>query len=197
MAITKADLLLAVNDNLEREETNIDRQINRALFKISNAALFLYDASYTDTIDEDTSFITLPDYYKQLDQIRLQDPTTEKYSPPLREISYQDILSSANVFSIPTQFAKTGDKIFFYPKPTTEYTVQLDYFKIHPPTPDSILFDDRFQIVMESAATYEVAFKYGLKEQIQMWGQRYADDLNDVRKYALSPTYTTSFNTLI
>lgn len=199
MAILKAQLLTAVNKALEREETDIDYEINRVLFKVSNSALFLADVDDSQTIDEDLNRVDVPSYYKQLDQIRIQNPTTLNFTSPLTEISYQDYLnvSALRQRGIPTQFAVSNHQIYFYPKPLIELIVRIDYFQIHPPTPDDIIFDDRFLNVLQSGSIYEVSFSFGLKEQIKMWGQRYADDLNDVRKYSFSPTYITSFNTLL
>jgi len=196
MSITKADLLLAVNGNLERDETDIDRQINRVLFKVSNHKTFLADIKTTDTIDSDTVVINVPDFFKKLDNIRLLDTDNNVFSNYLDHISYTEYLGAqfASHRSIPNQYSLFNRQIYFFPVPSKEFTVHISYFKIHPPTPDSISFDDRFLNVMESGSTYEVAYNRGVESQIQLWGQRYADDLRDVEKYALSPTQNTRFN---
>ena len=196
MAITKADILEAVNDNLEREETTIDRQIKRVLFKVSTAGNFLAAIKSTDTIDEDTTIIDYPTDFKTLDNIRLEDEENERFTNYLTNISYTEYLSAlfANSKSVPNEFAIWNKQIYFFPTPSKEFTVHLSYFKIHPADPDNIEFEDRFQSVMESGTTYEVARRFGLTEQVNMWGSMYADDLNDVIKYQMKPIYTTKFS---
>lgn len=194
MAITKSQLLDAVNNALEREETDIDSQISRVLFKISNKANFLADIDSTKTIDPDNPTMDFPDYYKTMDNIKLID-SNGNFTNALSQLSYSEFLNSLTLrrSSVPNKYAIYNRQIYFSPLPISEYTVELSYFKIHPPTPDDILFDDRFLSVMESGSVYEVAFKFGLKEQISMWQQRYADDLNDIMGYQMNPIYTTEF----
>lgn len=187
MAIVKADLLDAVNDNLERNETNIDRQIKRALLRISNSNTFLANIDTSNTIDSDTNVIDVPDNFKKLQNIRLQNVSSELYSNWLNRITYQEYLTTypINISSVSTQFALYNNRqIYFLPFSDQEYTVEISYFSIHPPTPDDIIFDDRFLSVLESACTFEVALKFNMTDEIRIWSQVYGQDLKDVNKYA-------------
>jgi hypothetical protein len=195
MAITKSQLLTAVNGNLEREEEDIDAQINRVLFKVSNKDIFLSKIDDSNTIDNTTTTVTLPSDFKRLNTIILVDDNRAVRTDSLIEISYEEYLSAnfRNNLSTPYQYAVNNRTLHFFPIPPVEYKVEINYFYIHAPTPDSIEFDDRFLSVLESGATYETAFKFGLTQQIQMWGQRYADDLNDISNYAIKPIKTVQF----
>jgi hypothetical protein len=195
MAITKQQLLDAVNSALERDETNIDAQIKRVLFKVSNKDNFLSGVDDTNTIDSDNTTAPLPDGFKKMNNIILVDETRNVRTDALIKISYDAYLSARfrNNLSTPYQYAIKDKTIYFFPTPPVEYKVEISYFKIHPADPDNIEFDDRFLSVLESGSILEVAYRYGLKEQISVWTGRYADDLNDIADYATKPIKTVQF----
>lgn len=195
MAITKAELLTSVNNALEREETDIDNQIKRVLFKVSQSDNFLAAIKSTDTIDSNTTSLDVPDDIKKMNNIRLFDDTNSIFTDYLTEISYNEYLSAQflQAGGTPNQYAIFNKVIYFTPTPIIEHTVHISYFKIHPDDPDNIEFDDRFRNVLESGTIVEVAYKYGLTEQIGLWGSRYGDDLDDISRYAQSPIIKTQW----
>lgn len=195
MAITKSQILTFVNKALERDETDIDLELNRVLFDISTAGNFLADIDTSNTIDDSDSIIDYPTNWKALDNIRLLDGNG-RFTDYLDEISYNEYLSSQflNMKSQPTAFAVWNEQILFTPIAPEEYTVYLSYFKIHPATPDSIQFDDRFLSVLQSGVTFEVASSYGLTDQISLWSARYNADMRKIKNYQLKPIYKTNFS---
>lgn len=196
MSITNAQILTAVNDNLEREETDIDRELKRVLFKVSNAGNFLSGTDTSQTIDSTTTTASYPDCYRAINYIRLMDTGTSEIFQPLDVMSWSEYLNAVvhAGSSAPAYYSIWNNTFYFLPAPGTEYQVQIYYFKIHEPDPDTIEFDDRFLSVLESGTTYEVASTYGLVEQMQIWGARYADDLKEVMKYSMSPIKTVKFS---
>lgn len=193
MAILKAELLVSVNNALEREETDIDSQIKRVLFKISNSDNFLAAIKSSDTIDSDNVVVDVPDLIKKILNIRLFDATNSLFTNYLTEITYEEYTSTrfSQALNTSLEYAILNKQIYFTPTPATEFEVHIAYSKIHNDDPDNIEFDDRFRNVLESGAITEVAYKYGLKEQIAIWGPRYGDDLDGISRYAQSPVTKT------
>lgn len=196
MAILKAQLLTSVKDALERQdEGNIDSQIRRVLQKVSARGDFLADIKDTDLIDPDIISIDVPDYFKKIKNITLENTVTGYMSPALVQIPFQDYVNAAvrTGLSLPTMFAIDNRVIYFLPQASTEYKVIINYFKYHPNDVDDIEFDDRFLNVLESGSVFEVARKYGLTEQINLWKQSYDEDLRTAMSYSMSPTYFVPF----
>jgi len=196
MAITKAGLLVLCNNNLERSETDIDNAIKRVIGKINGKGNFLVETKNTDTISSTSTTVAYPTGFKSLNYIRLQR-SNNSVTPYLIKKSYGEYLNalSNGVGGTPDSYTGWNSNFYFYPVPSDDFTVEITYFKNHPQDADTIEYDEtKFSTVMESGVTFEVANRYGLTDQINLWGQRYADDLRDVKQFNINPVYNTQWS---
>lgn len=171
MAISASEILTAVNNNLERTETNIDTEIRAALKLLSSIGDFL-EHKTTDTLSAGTTSINYPTDYKRLQALRLNDGSTD--GMPLIPITQGEYFARvANKTSAdraePTHYAEFYRK--FWPAPISDgnYTATLWFWRYHPDSVSTIYFTDEFEPVIFSLATFYTAAKFGVEEYMAKW----------------------------
>jgi len=182
MAITKAEPLAFVNDNLNRSETaaKLAVPLQTCLNDLSNIN-FLTDEDTAQTLVTGTETLDYPTLYKQLEQIILNDGSVDL--APLKPLpggyqEYRELMRSSNAGtrSNPTHYAEYGKKFYLYPVPGNSYTVTIKFYKYHDNDVDTIEFTDEFRNAVNFGAAFYVAMKYKLHDYISLWGSNYANE---------------------
>lgn len=202
MAITSADILEAVNENLRRTETDIDAQLINALKRISAFGNFLFDIE-TQTLSEGDNTLSFPEDYKTLQYIRLtstdSDPSVGSevdkknrlfligFSDYLNRIGFNECKGT------PTQYAVFNDTIRLYPLADGEYNAELYYSKFHPRS-TTILFDEEFRETIEALTTYNFAKKIGESKSISLWAAVSSNLLNTHKDKEKVPIRITRYS---
>jgi hypothetical protein len=181
MAITKANILTFVNDQLSRSETDIDNQI----VSVINDLRFLdvLEAQDTDqTLSDGSTYFEEPTGFKSPISIVLNDGSYDL--EPLLPMpgGYKGYKAEMENFttgdeSEPKYYARFNGKIYVFPTADQDYTITLDFYKKHALTPDSISFDDDFTNCLKFGATYYTALKYGLTRYIAIWQPVYRNEI--------------------
>jgi hypothetical protein len=154
MAITKAELVTALNTDLNRSETTTTaaRAIRRALEHLSGLKLWkdLHTSGTAAIVAGNTSFAA-PTGLRVVDAIVLSDGTYD--SLPMEPIAWRDLLTDregSQSQSEPTHYIYRGRTIEFGPQADASYTATVRYWRSHPDQ-DAILFGDAFKTALEYA----------------------------------------------
>jgi hypothetical protein len=183
MSITSSEILAAVNNNLHRSETDIDEQIRAALKVLSGAGNFLAAEDGSQTLSLADTYLDEPADYKALEAIVLNDGTND--GEPLSEITFGEYLgrkedeSSAD-YDEPLEYAHFNNRFYVEPAADGSYTATIYYYRYHPDSITTILFDDQWRDAIYSLTSYLVAKKFGLSRYIEIYGG------NDVGALALA-----------
>lgn len=165
MAITKGNIVTALNDELATSESasalsaNMIRRIRAALRWLSEQGDFKCLHHYATAglaVSEDS--VNYPDNLRIIDSIVVNDGTYD--SRPLEKFSddfagyllEKEDLTSAG-YSEPKRYAERGNKIYFAPAADKAYTVKIWFYRYHPADIDTILFGDEFTEAINSAVT--------------------------------------------
>ena len=181
MAITKADILIFVNDQLSRSETDIDNQIKSVIIDLR--FLSILEAQSTDlTLSDGSKNFDQPSYFKDPISITLNDGSNDL--APLLPFpggykGYMDEMRgpASGSESTPRYYARFNGNIYVYPTADQAYTITLDYYKKHDLDADDIEFDDDFTNCFNFGATYYTAMKRGLSRYIAIWEGPYRSQI--------------------
>ncbi len=170
MTITAAQILAKVNNNLNRNETDIDNQIKEILQDLAMRGDFLQN-NYSITATDSTASTEAPSLMKREISVRIANG---EYITPITYRQYQ--LNIENLESLtegePTNYAFFMDYFYWWPIPDTGYAVSVDCYVFHAES-TTVAFDDRFRAAIYAGATMAVARDLkGLEEQ----QKRYHDD---------------------
>jgi len=173
MSISKAEILAAVNANLNRTETDIDVQIKAALKLLSGAVDVLMDIDVSQSLVAGSASIAYPTDHKKVKSIVLNDGTID--GEPLEEITYEKYLRkmrgrTASDYNEPEFYAEFNRKFYLYPVVDASYTPKISYFKYHTDTLTTILFSDEWRCPIYDLATYFTAKKFKLTSYLEIYG---------------------------
>lgn len=179
MAITAAQILVFVNNQLERSETSVDEEIIQVLNELSDAGLLLgVDTAGTLTVASPT--MAFPSDCKSPVTIVLNDGSVDL--APLKPLPggyarFRDLMQSMNtgLYGSPTHYAVFNKVIYPYLPPGQSYTVTLSYRKRHAQSATTISFGDEFRNAIYFGTTYYVALKYAISRYIGLWQPKYAE----------------------
>jgi len=146
MAITKSDILAAVNDMLGRAETNIDRQIKEIVKDLGGRGRFL-PATATITTQAAKRDYSTPTLFREIEDIKIGNDSLEK-----------GLMSQwSDGAAQPENYLIWNEKIWFDPVPDGVYTVTVNYFKDHADTADAIEFSDQYRTAIYEGSAYALA----------------------------------------
>jgi hypothetical protein len=165
MAITKADILAAVNENLglSLSGTAIDRILSNVLADLTSRGDFLA-GSQTITTEAGTTEYSLADDCKGVSRVLYNGEELDHVS-----ISDVDRVNSG----MPEGWAMWNRKLAIHPKPAGAYSLTVEMFRIHPRTPDAIELSSRFQEALEAAVTARYARSKERFDESTVWDNEY------------------------
>lgn len=190
MAITKAEILTALNSKLNRSETDIDGDIREALYDISRDYNFLEKEDSSISTVDGTPNYDLPnsDQVKNIKNVVVEKDSSRSY--PLGFMTWQDYLvkrEGTAVTGEPREYTIFDNDIYFDPTPDDVYTVYMYINRIHPTDISTILFDEilrksitvlTFQKYLEGKEDYQAAgywekqFNIEIRKQSTALGSR-------------------------
>lgn len=161
MAITKAEIMTAVNKNLglSLSGTDIDAVLGDALSDLTGRGDFLA-GSQTITTVAGTSEYDLAADCKGVSRI----VGLEK--------KVLDDIDRVNAGK-PEGWAVWNKKIVLHPVPDGVYTLTVEIFRVHPKTPDSIELSDRFAYALKALVTAQVARSFERFDTAAVWDNEY------------------------
>jgi len=156
MAITKAEILTVLNARLNRAETDIDEEIRSALYDLSNMANWkdLWTSDTTNTLTAGDTYLSLPDNFKELDAIVLNDGSED--GEPLKPLvgGFREWLrrregESSSDYDEPEYYVIRGKRFYLDPvsddNDGNDYTATIYFWRTHPNDLDNILFGEQFR----------------------------------------------------
>jgi len=171
--IEKSDILIFVNGQLSRTETDIDDQIKSVINDLRFLSILEAQSTSLTLSDGSTSF-DQPSDFKDPISIVLNDGSDDL--EPLLPMpggykGYKEAMDgySSGDESTPLYYARFNGKIYVYPTADQAYTITLDYYKKHDLDPDDIEFGDDLTNCFNFGATYYTALKKGLSRYIAIW----------------------------
>jgi len=187
MAILKAAILTFVNDALHRSPalTDIDIQIQSVLDELSQGP-YIEATDDDQTLEDGDEYLAKPSGYFSMISIVLNDGSCDL--SPLKPFpggykAYRDARADAEAAtaSQPLYYVMWGDSIWLYPTVGQDYTVRIDYYKLHAQDVDTIEFNDDWRRAINFGAVFEVACKYKLGDYMAIWGPRYEMEKEKMR----------------
>jgi hypothetical protein len=154
MAVTKAQILTALNLRLNRSETDIDTFIVEALANLCGRGLWkdLWTTdNSTGTLADGSASFNLPTDLMAIDRIVLHDGTD--YGDPLKLASWDDMLTwrkGTQTGAEPGYYCPRGRTAQVHPAADAAYTPYVYYWK-WAVSADSIPFRDLFRPVLTYA----------------------------------------------
>jgi hypothetical protein len=156
MAITKSEILTAVNKICKRAETDIDDILLEALQEISNHTLCL-KTSTTGNTTAGVAYIAKPTGFNSgniIDGLVVNDVK-------IKPISWQQYLSGDF-----DGYCVYGDYIYIYPTNTSAVAYTIYFPRIHPSDLDSILFSDDYRAAVKHLTAAKLYEKYERYEEV-------------------------------
>ncbi len=177
MTITKNEITVVVNENLERTETDIDDKIKAILKKLSRLGDWdCLGVSDSLTLASGAAEVAFPDGYRKVKAIWVPGGTTEmaKFESPRPP---EGKLSQGK----PTMYEEFEGKFRFDRVADQEYTIPLDYWRYHPDSVGTILFGEEFRLCLEYGASWLVAQKYGRLDQVAIFMPLFNAEVSNLR----------------
>ena len=187
MAITKADILTEVNDNLQTSLTDIDKFIQKTLDDLSEEDL-LVSTDSTQTLVSGGTTLSEPTGFRALipGGIILTITSSSSRQAPLEKLprgqkQYNQLRHNDSTTGIPRWFSNFN-KLFFLWQPANQaFTSLIEFYKNHPTLSGetgSIEFDDNFKNAIYAGATFYASLKYARTKAISIWKPMYDDAKN-------------------
>ena len=183
--IVKSDIIEDVNDNLltnfATDGTELDRAINKVLSDMSKRGL-LVGVDTSQSLASGNKTLDFPTGFRSAIAITLTDSSSNE-RPPLIKVpggqrGYRRAVGNgANSYS-PRAYAEFNEKIYLVGEAAEAYTVNIEYRKNHPKTPDAIEFSTDFENLMFAGATYYYAAKLGRQSALAIWTPIYRYELS-------------------
>jgi len=172
MAITKANILAALNTALSRNEANVDTCIQSTVEDISKQIDAL-QAVTTITTQAGTGAYSLPADFKGL--ILATDSDGHRLD---KEFLDDLVERAANVSQCePDSWAIDSNQIRLCPTPDGVYAISLRYWALHARTADAITYTDKFTDAVNYGTIYRYALSKGLKEDAATYKGLYEEEL--------------------
>lgn len=180
MAITKTEILTFVNDVLNREETDIDVPLRLVVDDLADLHA-LEDVDGTQTLTSTSWYLSYPtdclDTEEAIVSVQLKD-SAGLYGPRLKvwpggwrdHVEYSESNPSR---SVPAWYAINDRKIYIDPRPASDYTATIHYYRRHGSSLTTLDFTDDWKRCILFGTVLEVACKYGLVSAVNLWGGRY------------------------
>lgn len=163
MTILKAEVLIVLNDRLNRNETDIDEELRWALYDLSSRDNFLMKKT-DDTTSDGIAYISKPSNFKEMKLVRFQDSNGD-WSKPLEKISFREYLESIEGDTSedePEKYCFFNDLIYLFPTPDDDYSVEIWHTKYHDNDLDTIEFDEIYREAIYNGTIAKVAEKFQL-----------------------------------
>jgi len=175
--ILKAEILVHLNKELNRTETNIDEHILEALKDLSLQAKFIWVETNIDTIIG-RPYYSLPSDYKKLLSIRIDD---ENSMSLIDWGEYQALVANETSadYGMPNRFCIHGGFWYPYPTPDAIYTVTLYYnaFILESEdgvnAVDNITFKDIYRNAIYAKTKAQYCMSLGWTEKAQVYQMVY------------------------
>ena len=182
MSIDKTDILTEVNDNLQLNETDIDKFIQKTLDDLSEEDL-LVNTDTTQTLESGDTVLVHPTGFRALVAITLTITSSGSEQFPLIALKqghsqYRELRHNDNSTGIPRWFSDFNEQFFLWRPPNQDFTSLIEYYKSHPALSGddgSIEFGDDFRNVIYAGATFYTALKFGRTKALLIWGPTYQD----------------------
>ena len=192
MSIAKADILTAVNANLNRSETDIDREIKAILVDLSIHIPEFHLSATASTIAGQGGYTlrNFPEDVRAVDAVRIIGGLNEE---PLNRIaSWEDYLhmiadETSSDRDEPDAFIVYSDILYLYPTPdVATYTIEVFASKIENDV-DDIDIPDSFQPALEDGATWEKAknLQLGNESENQIFKAEYIEKRKSLISFGL------------
>jgi len=180
MAITTGEILTFVNGVLNREETDIDTQLRLVVDDLADLHV-LEGLDGTQSLTSTSWHLVYPtdclDTEEAIISVQLKD-SSGIYGPLLKvwpggwrdHVEYSEGNPSR---SVPACYAINERKIYLDPRPASDYTATIHYYRRHGTSLTTLDFTDDWKRCVLFGAALEVACKYGLPNAVNLWGGRY------------------------
>jgi len=180
MSILKASILSFINSKLERSETDIDEEIITIANDLSNRNM-LVGADTSQSLVAGGTTLDYPTRFKEAIAITLNDGS--KWLAPLRKLPggmqrYRELVADNNTGDRdePEYYAEFNSKLYLWPTADGAYTSNIEFYKYHAQSADTIEFGDEFTNCFNFGATFEVSRNFGLERYMNIWGLAYAEE---------------------
>ncbi len=184
-AITKADIIIDVNENLKFElaadSTGLDRAILKTLTDMSNKDL-LVGTDATQTLVADDTTLAYPTGYREQIAITLTNAAGIQLAPLLKlprgHEQYRQLRDNDDSNGTPTWFSEFNKLFFLWRSADQAYTTLIEYYKDHPKDVGNIEFETEFENVMFAGTIFWKATALNRTRAIALWGPLYQRELD-------------------
>lgn len=189
MTLSLVDIQAAVNDNLNRADTNLDRHVKEVLIEISARGDFLIQRGTIAVVPNTTDY-SLPSGVKTFIRIYSDSDRTLKEKNPswVRGMLNEDSATTGE----PDYWSWERDKIYIFPKPTSPETLNYEAYKLHAYS-TTVEYDDRFNKAIVAGVTASVANKYSLNDEFAKWNAVYENEIAQLMKQRFSSITQTQY----
>jgi len=177
MSIDKGNILTFVNNKLNRSETTIDIELQSVLDDLSQGP-YIEATDASQTLTNTSEYLTKPTLYFLMNSIILHNGNN--WLKPLKPFrggykAYREARGNVETVYVsdPEYYVVFGGYIWLWPLPGQNYTLRIDYYKLHGTDLDNIEFSDEWKRAIQFGTTFEVACKRKMTGQMEIWATRY------------------------
>ena len=184
MAITKAQILTEIDDNLQTalSQAQADIFIQKTLDDLSEEDL-LVGVDDSQTLSNGDTTLDEPDGYRARIAITLTVTSGSSEQFPLIPLkggheAYRMLRHNDDSVGIPRRFSRFNAKFYLWRPPNQDFSVKIEHYKDHPALSGdsgSILFGDNFKNVLFAGSTFWAAMKHSRIKALTIWKPMYDD----------------------
>lgn len=192
MAITKTEILAAINLAFEASYSDTDRDIEIQMMLDDLAKMHVLKASdATQTLVSGSFYLTYPTDALDTEQAIISVVLTDSSSvacAPLKHLpggwqEYNYLMQSYSVSGAgePAYMVRHDRKIYLYPDPSESYTATIWYYRRHSALATTMDFTDDWRNCLYFGACYFTALMGGDSEGVGIWESRYYTEKERMR----------------
>ncbi len=184
MSITQATILAFVNNRLQEDfaDNEIDDAILACLNDLTKFNLLTKSSPDSQSgVDGDTT-LDVPSDFKKLISITPTDGSSVRQRPLIavpggfKEYRLWNSNSNTNFRSTPTHYTRLAGSFYLYPTLNGSFTFEIEYYKTHEQSTDTIEFDDNFANAINFGSTYYAALFRKKVSYVNIWRGIYQEE---------------------
>ncbi len=181
MAITKANIITEVDENLQTGFVNdpdtIDRFIQKVLDDLSEEDL-LVDTDATQTLVSGDKTLAYPTGYRAMIALTLTVTSGSSEQHPLEPLpggqqQYRSLRHNDDSTGIPRWFSDFNSQFFLWRPANQAFSSLIEFYKDHPQDVENIEFSDNYKNAIFAGVTFYAGLKFNRPTAINTWGPMY------------------------